>query len=183
MLKTLKQPKTQKPKVDWALALEEATVTVEGYFYRVDFGPQVQPCFHTVGKDRTCRCSLGKTCPAVQVVADYLRNGGERAPDPPDGYYPVPPLACPICGAETVFEPRLSSRRRGVGWRCKEGGTAHYWEDRGRISARNARREWLFPPVKDAEGRVLYPGVRLDDLIIAGPDYRPNFPADYTPYA
>lgn len=180
---TLKYTTTTRPTVDWGQVLEEATVTVTGYFYRVDFGPQVRPRFHTVGKDRACRCDLGKSCPAVQVVADYLRRGGERAPDPPDGYYPTPPLACPICGAETVFHPRLSSKYRGAGWRCKQGGTAHYWEDRGRISARNARREWLYPPVKDEAGNVIYPGVRLDDLVVPGPGYKPNFPPGYNPYA
>ena len=65
---------------------QDAVVRVIGYFYGVDPGYGVQPQHHRVGKDRKCTCSLGVDCPAVQAVADYLKAGGERAPDPPPGY-------------------------------------------------------------------------------------------------
>ena len=66
---------------------QEARVTVIGYFYGVDLGCCVKPQHHRVGKDRKCTCSLGADCPAVQAVADYLKAGGKRAPEPPPGYF------------------------------------------------------------------------------------------------
>ena len=57
-------------------------IRVIGYTYLVDFGQSTQPRFHTVNKQRSCSCSLKETCPAIEAVAEYLRNGGQRAPDP-----------------------------------------------------------------------------------------------------
>lgn len=36
--------------------LPTARVRVVGYTYLVDFGPSVQPRFHTVNKQRRCSC-------------------------------------------------------------------------------------------------------------------------------
>ena len=115
--------------------LQETLVSTEGYFYRVDFGPEVSPRIHIVDCGQRCTCGLGESCPAVLAVIEYLAAGGEPPPEPPRGYYPVAPIQCPICGAVAVFDLKLSSRVRGAGWRCSQSGSAHYWEDRGRILA------------------------------------------------
>ncbi len=36
----------------------------------------------------------------VQAVAANLKDGGERAPEPPPGFFPVAPQTCPVCGAD-----------------------------------------------------------------------------------
>jgi hypothetical protein len=104
-----------------------ATVTIKGYTYRVDFGSGVWPRYHIVRKDRTCACILGRDCPAVGVVADYLWGGGRRASDPPEGYLVEAPACCPVCGAPAASDPALNSRRSGRGWRCT-ADAAHYWQ-------------------------------------------------------
>lgn len=96
-------------------------VRVVGYIYLVDFGPTTQPRFHTVNKQRRCSCELGAGCPAIEAVAEYLRNGGQRAPDPM--------LPCPICGAETVRDRKWDGKyTKELGWRCTAGGLRHFLE-------------------------------------------------------
>jgi hypothetical protein len=85
---------------------------------------------HLVRKDRTCACPLGATCPAVLAVADYLRQGGQKAPDPRPGS--LIPATCPICNGPVRFEPRLCSPMRGAGWVCLASASAdthlpRYW--------------------------------------------------------
>jgi hypothetical protein len=109
-------------------ALLEVDISINGYFYAVDFGPGVQPRHHRVNKNATCTCYLGALCPAVDVVRAYLAAGGVLAPDPPPGYYPVVPTRCPICHAAVSFDRELSTSYRGAGWRCIAGGSAHYWQ-------------------------------------------------------
>jgi hypothetical protein len=159
------------------LALAEATIVVSDYFYAVDLGPSVRPQHHRVGKNAECTCFLAERCPAVDAVRAYLKAGGDRVPDPPPGYYPVHPAKCPICGAETAREPQLSSKRRGAGWRCLKGGTAHYWQKMGQVLAEKyAAKLWLTPPVVLRAGQqcfawegiqdgdqVLYPGIRRSE--------------------
>jgi hypothetical protein len=108
-------------------------VMVFGYFYAVDLGEPVRPRHHRVGINGECTCPLGHQCPAVDAVRAYLADGGERAPRPPFGYYPVHPAKCPICKAPTHFDASLSSKVRGSGWVCEVGGKSHYWQDRSRI--------------------------------------------------
>jgi hypothetical protein len=157
---------------------QQATVSVSGYFYAVNLGPDVHPQYHHVGKDRRCTCGLGVNCPAILVVADYLRAGGERAPDAPSGYFPVAPQACPICGMETYYVPDLSSKRRGAGWACVKGSEAHYW-----LAHVNALRKtlagnpWIYPPVVAVDGQVLYPGLKRDEIFT---ESRP-WPDGYNP--
>jgi hypothetical protein len=157
-------------------------VTVVGYFYHVELAndrSQNHSPVHRVGKDRRCTCPLGDRCPAVAAVAAYLKAGGERAPDPPPGYYPVVPSICPICRAPAVFDNRLSSVRRGAGWRCTQAGGLHYWETHVQVLRQKlAANPWLFPPVVVREGvrllayagvqpedSVLYPGVLREEVI------------------
>ncbi len=142
------------------------TIVVEGYFYNVDFGEGVQPQNHKVGKNGKCTCYLGKLCPAVDEVKDYLEAGGARAPEPPSGYYPMLPACCPICGADVQMDTSLSSKRRGVGWQCATGGSLHYWQ-RMTDALRVAREQnpWVIPPVVDFAGRVEYPGIRREDVV------------------
>ena len=110
---------TQKSKID--LASRPTRITVIGYTYLVDFGPSTQPRFHTVNKQRSCSCPLKETCPAIEAVAEYLRNGGQRAPDP------IPP--CPICGAEIVRDRKWDGKyTKELGWRCTAGGLRHFLE-------------------------------------------------------
>ena len=133
-------------------ALAEVDVSIVGYFYVVEFGPGVQPQQHRVGKNAICTCYLGELCPAVDVVRAYLAAGGERAPDPPPGYYPVIPVKCPVCHAKVAFDIKLSSKHRGAGWRCEVGGSAHYWQRQGEASAWKFTRIWAIqqglPPPK-----------------------------------
>lgn len=170
-------------KLDLNRILTDATVGISGYHYVVDFGLAVRPRHHYVNKEKRCACSRGAECPAVSAVADYLRKGGERTPEPPHGYYPAAPEKCPICGAPAYFEPKLSSRQRGAGWGCSKTGWTHYFHDRTRIiKEAMAANPWRFPPVVVRNGeqvnawdgilstdRVLYPGIRRADLVTDGP--------------
>ena len=113
---------------------EQASVRVTGYFYAVDLGSHVRPQHHYVGINAECNCTLGHSCPAVDAVRAYLKEGGQRVDRPPFGYYPVRPSTCPICQGRTVSDTSLSSRNRGAGWRCSSGKT-HYWQHRAHISA------------------------------------------------
>lgn len=98
-----------------------ARIRVIGYTYLVDFGPSTQPRFHTVNKQRSCSCPLKETCPAIEAVAEYLRDGGQRAPDPM--------LPCPIWGAETVRDRKWDGKyTKELGWRCSAGGLRHFLE-------------------------------------------------------
>src|SRR5271157_2685875 len=51
------------------LLRQDAVVSVSGYFYAVDFGPDIQPQHRRVGKDRRYTCSLGADCPEVIAAA------------------------------------------------------------------------------------------------------------------
>lgn len=73
---------TQNRISQYDLSSLPTRVRVVGYIYLVDFGPLTQPRFHIVNKRRRCSCPWKETCPAVEAVAEYLRNGGQRAPDP-----------------------------------------------------------------------------------------------------
>ncbi len=63
------------PHMKLDLDLAPTKVMVLGSEYKVNFGPQVRPQVHIVNKQRQCCCELGKDCPAVDAVAEYLRNG------------------------------------------------------------------------------------------------------------
>jgi hypothetical protein len=116
-----------------------ARVRVIGYRYMVAFGPAVRPRVHLVDKQRSCSCPLKETCPAIDAVAEYLRNGGERAPDP------LP--ACPICGAETLRDPLWDSHYTGEpGWRCTVGGLAHHLQARSEAIKATLRRKRTSTP-------------------------------------
>ena len=170
-------------KIDLNRILKEAAIRVSGYHYVVDFGPDVRPQTHYVTKDRRCTCPRGADCPAVAAVADYLRKGGERAPEPPFGFYAVLPEKCPVCGAPVYLDRKLTSRNRGLGWGCSKTGWKHYFQDRTRIlKDLMAANPWRFPPVVMREGKqlnawdgilstdkVLYPGLLRTDLVTEGP--------------
>jgi hypothetical protein len=165
--------KTGIKKFDQNQILRDAVIRVSNYHYVVDLGPDLHPRMHYVSKDRHCSCSLGATCPSILAVAEYLRQGGERAPEAPHGFYPEAPLKCPVCGAIAVFDPALTTKRHGAGWICSEGGQKHYWRDRARIIKEAlAANPWRFPPVVVRAGvqifawdgilpedQVLYPGL------------------------
>ncbi len=146
-----------------------ACIAISGYFYDVTFDAGVPRQVHRVGKDRRCTCPQGAHCPAVAAVTEYLKAGGERAPDPPLGFYPVAPALCPICKAEAVYDPSLSSKRRGAGWRCRQAGSLHYWEDQVRtLRQKLAANPWLFPPVVIRKGAQLYAydGIEPGDQVL-----------------
>jgi len=166
------QTQTQRAnRLKLVLALPaEPIVRVVGYAYLVDLGREVKPRLHTVHKDRSCNC--GDTdCSAVQTVQEWITNGRiERAPDPPLGYTPYLPKSCPVCGAKVATDHTLSSRVRGIGWQCSTGGAACYWQSRASVLKQlSAGHEWVFPPVADETGRVLYPGVRVSDVPARAP--------------
>ena len=166
-------------KLDLNRILKEAAIRVVGYHYVVDFGPDVRPRDHYVTKDKRCTCPRGAECPAVAAVADYLRKGGQRAPEPPHGFYPYAPEKCPVCGAPAYFERKLSSKTRGAGWGCSKTGDKCYWRDRTRIiKEAMLMNPWRFPPVVVRNGEqmnawdgilptdsVLYPGILRADLL------------------
>lgn len=172
-----------KPPLEELIAA--AVVTIAGYFYRVDFsnGDEIKDSLHKsthrVSKEKRCSCYRGADCPAVSAVSAYLKAGGERAPNPPPGFFPVAPSTCPICGKDTIYDASLDSRERGAGWRCIAGGSRHYWETHVSVLKQNfAANPWHFPPVVMREGErvlaydgildrdvVLYPGVLRADLV------------------
>src|SRR3990167_1167005 len=91
-------------------------ISLRQYAYRVDWGKGIYPQWHTVSKERKCSCGMGDKCPSIERVRDWLKNGGERAPEYPLGYFPAVPLTCPTCGADTVAEPLADSVNRGKAW-------------------------------------------------------------------
>jgi hypothetical protein len=94
-------------------------IMVVGYRYKVDFGPSVKPQVHLVDQQKHCSCELDTACPAIKAVAEYLRNGGKRAPEL------LPP--CPICGAETFHDRDWDNQyTHELGWRCTAGGLTHF---------------------------------------------------------
>jgi len=116
-----------------SLITESVVKGYREYFYLVDFGPGVSPQLHIVSHDLYCTCVLEGDCAAVVAVKVYLREGGEPANMPRLGYFLTVPHVCPVCRGsnKAYYEPRLSSRTRGVGWRCAIGGTSCYWKHRG----------------------------------------------------
>jgi hypothetical protein len=169
-------------KVDLNKVLQDAIVVVNQYGYTVDFGPTVKPRLHIVSKDKTCSCK-GADCPSIAAVSDYLRKGGERAPEPPVGFMVAAPETCPICNASAYFNPKMSSKYRGAGWGCSKTGTRHYFAWRTELTRADlAANPWRFPPVVVRGNQqmyawngiiendvVLYPGVLRADLITEGP--------------
>ena len=116
-------------------------IVIRGYSYSVDLGQETLPGHHIVRKDRSCACALGIHCPAVVAVAEYLREGGKRAPDPPDGFWFKVPGECPVCASPTEPDQALDSRRHGRGWRCT-ANASHYWEMRARPLIRAQRKAY-----------------------------------------
>jgi hypothetical protein len=169
-------------KVDLNKVLQDAIVVVNQYGYTVDFGPTVKPRLHIVSKDKTCSCKSAD-CPSIAAVSDYLRKGGERAPEPPVGFLVAAPETCPICNASAYFDPKMSSKYRGAGWGCSKTGTRHYFAWRTELARTDlAANPWRFPPVVVRGNQqlyawdgiiendvVLYPGVLRADLITEGP--------------
>ncbi len=142
------EPRTiSKPTLADLLRDIRPSVSVVQWAYRVDYGLGVRPRLHTVNKARRCQCVLGTECPAVLAVAEYLRAGGERAPDSPFDFWPSVPEACPICGGLTESDPGLFSREHGQGWRCAQTGGLCCWAARAvpLVAARSAR-PYVIPP-------------------------------------
>ena len=111
---------------------------------------------HVVGKDKRCHTcpDTGEVCPAVYAVARHLKEGGRRAPDTLS-HPPRPPAralpACPICGSPVEAVPALDKVKDGRGWRCTEGGYAHFYLHRyGHLKewfcGEGARRHAMFIP-------------------------------------
>ena len=146
--------------------LEATQVRIDTYLYQVDFGPMVHSRYHTVDRQKRCTCGLGASCPAVLAVIEYLADGGAEPPIPPDGFFPLAPLECPVCGASAHFDQQLCHRKRGAGWVCSQGGAGHYWRYHFSILAERIKANpWLFPPVIAPDGTVLYAGVLRNDVI------------------
>ena len=110
--------------------IRQAIVKVyHDYYYRVDFGPGVRPQYHIVSHDMYCTCELEADCAAVIAIRMYLRDGGEPTKAPRPGYFLTVPHTCPICGSRAYYQPKLSSKNRGLGWECHSGGKKHYWQN------------------------------------------------------
>jgi hypothetical protein len=126
--------KTQNRITQHDLSSPTTNIRVVGYTYLVDFGPTTQPRFHTVDKQRRCSCELSESCPAIEAVAEYLRNGGKRALDP------MP--ACPICGAATIRDRHWNGKyTKELGWRCTAGGISHFLQAKAERIKQALRRK------------------------------------------
>ena len=99
--------------------MEEATVRVSGYAYVVNGT-------HVIYQGLSCSCG-NSDCLAGAMVVEWVNNGNEKAPTPPPGFTPYLPKSCPVCGGKVTADHSLSSRNRGLGWRC-ETGPVHYWK-------------------------------------------------------
>jgi hypothetical protein len=124
--------------------ITEAVVKVfHEYFYLVDFGPGAYPQHHVVSHDLYCSCALEADCPAVTAVKYYLEKGVcEYVKTICPGYFPAVPHYCPVCDSKAYYEPRLTSRNRGMGWRCATGGTACYWKHQGIVLQAAYAEKW-----------------------------------------
>ncbi|MGD0611281.1 MAG: hypothetical protein ABSB41_07160 [Anaerolineales bacterium] len=124
--------------------LKEAIIRVyQTYFYQVDFGPDVRPQVHIVSHDLFCTCRLEEDCPAVTAVKYYLQNEqGVEAKRPRPGYFPTVPHKCPTCGAGVQYDPHLTSRNRGLGWRCEKGGVGCYWKHQAQALQTAYAEKW-----------------------------------------
>ena len=133
---------------------QQTRVNLYAFEYLVDFGPGVQPRYHRVNKQKKCSCGM-ETCSAIEQVREYLREGGQRAPDP------MP--ACPICGGKTIRCKEWDGKyTREMGWRCEDGGISHFLKAKLERIYRNWQENpWIIPP---ADG---YPGVRRDEILTA----------------
>ncbi len=133
---------------------QKTGVQIWGYEYLVDFGPGVRSRFHRVNKQKHCNCG-DPHCAAVEQVREYLREGGQRAPDP------MP--ACPICGGKTIRCKEWDGKyTHEPGWRCESGGISHFLKAKLERIYRNWQENpWIIPP---ADG---YPGVRRDEILTA----------------
>lgn len=160
---------SEATKVDLNRILLDAIVHVSGYHYVVDLGPDVKPRLHTISKEKRCNCIHGKDCPAIAAVTEFLRKGGERAPDPPPGYFPVAPEKCPICNAPAYHEPRLNRSHLGAGWGCSKTGEKHYWRYRSQLIQEALKANpWLFPPVVIRAGEQIkaWDGILPGDIVL-----------------
>jgi hypothetical protein len=138
---------TQNRTTQHDLSSLPTLIMVVGYKYKVDFGPSVKPRVHLVDKQRRCSCELGAVCPAIEAVAEHLRNGGQRTPDP------VPP--CSICGAETVRDRKWDGKyTKELGWRCSAGGLTHFLQAKAeRIREALRRKQSAVSEHESAAGR------------------------------
>lgn len=129
-------------------------VSIQGYQYLVDYGPDEVIRFHRVNKDKTCSCDA-PFCEAIEVVRQYLQAGGQRAPDP-EG---MPP--CPICGGKTYRDRDWDGKyTKTLGWRCHQGGLKHFLQAKAeRIQKNQAENPWFFPPVPGC------PDVRRNEIM------------------
>jgi len=117
---------------------------------------------HQVSKDKRCSCggSAQHPCTHIRAVARHLHQGGERASavkeatpklvlhhSDDDDNTPPPsapvniPSVCPVCNAPT--EPW------GQLWRCRVGGSEHYWRWRGE---RSGVKAFLTQPHPNKQG-------------------------------
>lgn len=102
-------------------------VTVRGGYHVMLNGRR-----HFVNKRRQCSCHR-PACPAVKAVADYLRAGGQRAPELVEA---KPSLVCLICGAPATGTSQL--------WRCSQDRDHYHIFRVNQIRAAAAQRlAWL----------------------------------------
>jgi hypothetical protein len=96
---------------------------------------------YAVGKDKTCSCggTARRPCRHIKAVAEYLKNGGERAPEPrpTKPKFSLPPTAavpttCPVCGGEVQVLAPYGPKPL---WRCLNSNL-HYWQWRGEQGVR-----------------------------------------------
>ena len=81
----------------------------------------------------TCGCTGQRPCRHIRAVSDYLRNGGQRAPEkrPASSVHKTPrsspptasPVTCPVC--DTPVEQQTHRH-----WRCPKD-PSHYFQWRG----------------------------------------------------
>lgn len=133
-------------------------VRVSGYAYVVDLGTGQS---HVIYRGLACSCGQDD-CPAGDTVVGWVNQGlVERAPIPPIGFTPYLPKNCPVCGGKVKTDHSLSSRTRGVGWRC-DSGPVHYWQTKW-----EPLKPWFFR-------QQIIPGVTRKDLVDTPLGYLPE---------
>lgn len=84
-----------------------------------------------VDKNKNCSCGGGSDwhCEHIEAVKEYLRDGGEKAPEPkkvtPDETAKKENITvCPTCGEKVEW---AGSYAYPLMWRCPKD-SSHYWE-------------------------------------------------------
>lgn len=169
-------------------------ITPGDHHYLVDFGEGIYPRYHYVfnmARGMTCLCAAGANCPAIMfaqeraagvemqlATAEGETRGQLEAELKQVGVMPDKyllgflPRYCPECGGLVSADPVWNGKYTGLkGWRCMNHGITCFIRYKSRPILEWRREDpdpYVIPPVKDAQGQVLYAGVLLSELGLPG---------------